>query len=219
MAKYTTTIKTLQEINYDLGLNDYPIFDAAYRAALNTKILDHFRFREIGFETPALFKWFLNVKMREEMPLFNQYYLNALIQFNPLYAVNLTESSKKETAGASASDGTSSSETASDTNTRNKDVSSDTPQGLLYLDEIEDPVNRYASRADIASSEAGSTGTGSSTAHSENTITNVDDYLKTIVGSNGAKSQSELVIEHRKTFLNVDMMVIAALEELFMAVW
>lgn len=214
-------IKTLREMTppYDLGLNDYPIFDPAYRASLNQKILDHFQFREIGFETPGLFKWFLNVKMKEEMPLFNQYYLNALIQFNPLYAVNLTETSKKETAGNAESDGISNSSTTSNSNTHNKDVSSDTPQGLLALQDIEDPVNRYATRADIASMDAGSIGTGESTAHSENTITSVDDYLKTIVGSNGAKTQSELIIEHRKTFLNVDMMVIEALEELFMAIW
>lgn len=221
MAKYSTTIKTLLDIGYDIGLDagDYPIFDEAYRGVLKQKIIDHFYLREIGFETPGLFKYWLNVTMREKMPLINQFYLSALISYNPLYAVNLTESSKREVAGSSVSDGTSSSLTESETDTDNRDVRSDTPQGLLSLDDLEDPVNRYATQADIGKSKSGSKGSGSSTARSENTLNNVDDYLKTITGSNGQKSPAELILEHRKTFINVDEMVFQALESCFMLIW
>jgi hypothetical protein len=58
MAHYTVELDSLIRNNYDLGLKDYPIFDESYRDALNKKILDHFRFREIGFETPARFKFY-----------------------------------------------------------------------------------------------------------------------------------------------------------------
>jgi hypothetical protein len=221
VAKYTTLLKTLIDINYDLGLGvtDYPIFDESYRSVLNARILDHFRFREIGFETPGLFKYWLNVTMREKMPVLNQYYLNARLEFNPLHAVNLTETSKREVTGSSVSDGTSSSNTESNTDTDNRDVRSDTPQGLLSLEDMEDPVNKYATQADIGKTASTSTGTGATTARSENTLNNVDDYLKTLVGSNGNKSQSELILEHRKTFINVDEMVFQALESCFMQVW
>ena len=54
MAKYTTTIKTLIDNNFDFGLKDYPIFDEEYREHLNDMILKHYYMSEIGFETAAL---------------------------------------------------------------------------------------------------------------------------------------------------------------------
>lgn len=74
MSKYTTELRYLVENQYDLGLRDYPIFDETYRAILNNKIIQHFYFREIGFETVALFKNRLNTKLNEIMPYYNEMY-------------------------------------------------------------------------------------------------------------------------------------------------
>lgn len=57
-----------------LGLDKYPIFDESYRAQLNDKIIKHFYFREIGFETLAQFRWYMARTMNENMPYFNQLY-------------------------------------------------------------------------------------------------------------------------------------------------
>ena len=57
-----------------LGLDTYPIFDESYRAQLNDKIIRHFYFREIGFETLAQFRWYVRNTMYENMPYFNQLY-------------------------------------------------------------------------------------------------------------------------------------------------
>lgn len=57
-----------------LGLDSYPIFDESYRSTLNDKIIRHFWFREIGFETAGQFAWFLRNTMNEQMPYFNQLY-------------------------------------------------------------------------------------------------------------------------------------------------
>lgn len=54
MATYTTELRRLIENGFDLGLDDYPIFDEEYRAVLNKKIIDHYYFCEIGFETAGL---------------------------------------------------------------------------------------------------------------------------------------------------------------------
>lgn len=67
--------------------SNYPIFDESYRQALNTKIIRHFYFREIGDETVALFKFRLANKMNEIMPYYNQLYKSELLEFNPLYDV------------------------------------------------------------------------------------------------------------------------------------
>lgn len=57
-----------------LGLDKYPIFDESYRSFLNDKIIRHFYFREIGFETLAQFRWYVRTTMDENMPYFNQLY-------------------------------------------------------------------------------------------------------------------------------------------------
>ena len=41
MASYTTTIKSLLDNHFDLGLKDYPIWNETYRNTLNKKRLDH----------------------------------------------------------------------------------------------------------------------------------------------------------------------------------
>lgn len=94
MSKYTTEIRFICESYYPLnesaGYNsidniikkthkkifdfDYPIFNENYRDELEYKIINHFYFREIGFETVGLFKHFLCVKLNEIMPKYNKLY-------------------------------------------------------------------------------------------------------------------------------------------------
>ncbi len=74
MSKYTTTIKNMLDNDYDLGLKEYPIFDENYRNTLNKKILYHYYEDEIAFETAGLFKFYLNNKLNEIMPYYNNLY-------------------------------------------------------------------------------------------------------------------------------------------------
>lgn len=218
MANYTATIKNLIDSGVNLGLADYPIFDANYRTALNKKITDHFMYREIGAETPALFVWWLNVKMREIMPLYNQFYTSSLIAFDPTANVKMTETSTKEVTGSNRATGTTESEQANETAGKDVNISSDTPQGMLSLDDIES--NRtYATRADINRTTGSGSGTSTVNATSENTLNTVDDYVKTISGNNGNVSTAKLLQEFRDSLVNTDMLVIQALEPLFMSVW
>lgn len=72
MSKYTTELRWIIEQTLDdrglthiesnwpttyetIGLNDYPIFDEAYRNTLNNKIIRHYYTREIGAETVGRF--------------------------------------------------------------------------------------------------------------------------------------------------------------------
>lgn len=94
MSKYTTEVRficeTLAGYTDHAGLNnvddvidkalpkifnfDYPIFNESYRNVLNRKIIDHYYFREIGFETISLWQYKLRVKLNEIMPFYNQLY-------------------------------------------------------------------------------------------------------------------------------------------------
>lgn len=46
-----------------------------------------------------------------------------------------------------------------------------------------------------------------------------DNYIENLKGNNGSKSYSELLMEYRNTLINIDMMIIDELADLFMGVW
>ena len=52
-----------------------------------------------------------------------------------------------------------------------------------------------------------------------NKIRSTDEYAKHVYGHTGGKNYSQLLIDFRKTFLNIDMMIIEELEPLFMGLY
>lgn len=50
-------------------------------------------------------------------------------------------------------------------------------------------------------------------------INNTEDYLQHIKGKRGGKSYSKLLEEYRKTFLNIDKLIIEELSDLFFGLW
>lgn len=175
MSKYTTEVRFLCETYAGLDESaeypsiqeildrsrgkifdfDFPIFDENYRNILEDKILKHYYTREIGAEAVGLWKLWLDTRLNEIMPYYNQLYASELIKFNPMYDVDLTTTHQKtddrkdnvteselkvgnrDTNIASHDEGTTHSEGNSDTNTDDKtkndhwEMFSDTPSGGL----------------------------------------------------------------------------------------
>lgn len=202
MSKYTTQIRWLVESGWDFGLKEYPIFDEAYRTPLNNKIIEHYYFREIGFETAALFNRFLNRTMNEIMPYYNQLYESELIEFNPLYTIDYNETYTKKTTGSSK--GITTGEGTEDA----MSVHSATPQGMLSVGDIK--TNTWADDANIDN------GKTTSNINTTNSLTNLDDYAKHVVGKASGSDYVDLINKLRNSFINIDMMVIEALGDLFM---
>jgi hypothetical protein len=202
MAKYTITIGTLMKNNFNFGLDTYPIFDNNYRQTLNQKILNHYYNNEIGFETPELFKFYLNNKLNEIMPYYNTLYENLKLYDNNLMSnVNLKEVLNRETANNVSSQSNSS------TDTRN--LYQDTPQGSLKETDIDNL--KYATNLTLNDSKIND----NATSQGDGT----ENYIKTIVGNNGSKYTYELLNELKNGILNIDMMIIDDLNELFMGVF
>lgn len=221
MSKYTTELRYIVESGFPLGLDKYPIFDENYRNVLNNKIIEHFYFKEIGFETAELFKRFLNRKMNEIMPLYNQKYKSQLLEFNPLYNVDLTETLERENRGNSQSNSENSGNSISNSNsnTDSKNIGSDTPQGKISLDNIEQA--NYASTTNWGKSNSNVNDNTNTTSNSKNdaTMENLENYTKKVLGNNGGANYSQLLNDFRSTFLNIDMEIIEELEPLFMGLW
>ena len=55
--------------------------------------------------------------------------------------------------------------------------------------------------------------------NSNEIINNTEDYLHHVIGKTGGVSYSKLLNEYRDTFLNIDMLIIKELKDLFMNVW
>lgn len=86
--------------------NKAPFFDEEYRSILCQKILKHYYLREICCETVGIWTLWMNTRLEEIMPYYNQLYESAKIEFNPMHDVNLTRNHERNVAGTSKEDGT-----------------------------------------------------------------------------------------------------------------
>lgn len=202
LAKYTTTIKELMKNNFDFQLTSYPIFDESYRNTLNINILNHYYMSEIGFETAALFRFYLKQKMNEIMPYYNTLYINQKILIENIKDnVNFEETLKRDVVNETSS--------TSSSNSKGKNVFQDTPQGPIKdsdIDNYEYATNINLSKNDINDN---SNGTGTST----------EDYVKKIIGNNGNKYNLDILKDLKNNLMNIDLMIINDLKELFMQIY
>ena len=205
MAKYTITIKTLIDNNFDFKMDSYPIFDENYRETLNQNILYHYYENEIGFETANLFKFYLNQKLNEIMPYYNELYKvqKKLIDDKLLLNnVNLTEELKGRNTTQTSS--------VSQSTNKGKNLFQDTPQGNISQQDI-NAQNVYATNITLNDNSINdnSSANGSGT----------NEYIKTIIGNNGGKFNIDVLNDIKNNLLNIDMMIINDLNELFMQIF
>lgn len=210
MAKYTITIKTLIDNHFDFGLNNYPIFDENYRETLNQNILYHYYENEIGFETANLFKFYLNQKLNEIMNYYNELYkAQKTILTNLFNNVNITETFNRDTS----SNTTSQSNSVNNGTNNNKNVFLDTPQGNEYKGEMED--TNYATNVTFNKSNINNTINDESSVNG----TGLENYIKTITGNNGGKYNIDILNDIKNKLMNIDLMIINELSDLFMQIF
>lgn len=206
---------------------DFPIFDEAYREVLCGKILKHYYLREIGLETVGAWKLMLDTKLNEIMPYYNQLYNSEKIKIDPMNDYKLTKNynkTKNESKnGNNQTDSSGTNKASQNGSNEGTDYNlySDTPQGALTgVDNQEYLTNaRKVTNTDTTTASS----TGESVYHEQKTIVDTlnstDTYIEELSGKIGAKSYSELLKEFRKTFLNIDMMVINELSDLFFGLY
>lgn len=211
MAKYTVTIKTLMDNKFDFGLKNYPIFDESYRETLNNNILMHYYENEIGFETAGLFKVYLNQKMFEIMPYYNELYkVQKKMLLNDITNnVNLTETFKRDTSTNTSSKSASTSSGIS----KSKNVEQATPQGSLKEENIDN--YSYASNITMDKNDTSNSVNDSATGESSGN----ENYIKTIIGNNGSKYNVDILEQLKNNLMNIDLMIINELNELFMQIY
>ncbi len=259
MSKYTTTLRFVCETfagltestgyaNINQVINgsrakifdfDYPIFDENYRPVLEAKILRHYYMREIGLETVSLWKLFLEQKMTEIMPYYNQLYKSELLEFNPLYDTDLhTVSDRKEDNTRNenytgkqdvTNNTTQDTQTDSTVDATNDTLTavSNTPQGQLedlktlkYLSEATDVTDTGKTTSNAnATAKTDSTSNTNVNNTTDVKVNNLNNYIENVIGKRGGESYSKMLMEFRDTFLNIDVMILNELSELFMNIY
>lgn len=211
MAKYTVTIKTLMDNKFDFGLKNYPIFDESYRETLNNNILMHYYENEIGFETAGLFKIYLNQKMFEIMPYYNELYKvqKRILETDSLANVNLTETFTRDTSTNTSSNSASTSTGIS----KSKNVEQATPQGKLKYEDVDN--FSYASNLTMDKNDTSNSVKDSASGKSSGN----ENYIKTIIGNNGNKYNIDILEQLKNNLMNIDLMIINDLNELFMQIY
>lgn len=158
------------------------------KATFEQKIIDHYRFRQIGQETVGRFLHYFRTRIREIMPYYVQVYeFDAKFRNieDPLESYNLVEEFKGNNTGTTKTAGT------------NK--FSDTPQGSI------DNVDSYLTNA------TKSDGTATTTGNTGHTLTRR--------GNIGVQPLGGEVENIRNAFINIDMQVIADLDDLFLKIY
>lgn len=212
----------------------FPIFDESYMGVLERKILKHYYTREICEETVGLWKLRLNARLNEIMPYYNKLYKSELFDFNPLYTDDLTRERKtnaesNRTTGnngsVNSSNNTETNGSGSGTsNSINSDLYSDTPQGSLNGVESGTYLTNARKTNDNTTSNSSTNNTSSSNGNitssesGNDELKSAEEYLESVNGYSGI-SASDLLQKYRETFLNIDLMVINNLEDLFFQLW
>ena len=229
---------------------DFPIYDESYRLVLEKKILRHYYTREICAETVGLWKLWLCDKLNIIMPYYNKMYESTLLQFNPLYDVDVTTERDVENTGTSVGNTTNASTaneanrgTISDAGTNSSNSNdwklfSDTPQGGItgvanasiiqdssltdyaYLTTAEnDKHNGSGTDSNLRTLNTDNTTNLNATGTTSNAINNLEDYTERVFGKRGAHTYSAMLMEFRKSIINIDEMIIEELSDLFFKLW
>lgn len=246
MSKYTTEVRFICESKSGLEVSGgsadvdniianswnkiftskAPFFDEEYRSVLCQKILKHYYLREICCETVGIWTLWMNTRLEEIMPYYNQLYESAKIEFNPMHDVNLTRNHERNVKGTSKEDGTRTDNTtgkrtltgnrntdSTGSGTRNttsgsdetkRDLYSDTPQGAITGLENEN----YLTNARKITDNVNGTGneetnttekTGTDYSETEDTTSKVDGVTSNTESSNTTEDYLETIVGKQGT--------------------
>ena len=232
MAKYTIELRnmiplfgrnTVEGWFKDYSLNDFLTPEEIQvienrgtwsQGKLAAKIVDHYFMREIGFETPALFRHYVKITMKEIMEEYAPLIYSASIEYDPLVNVDFTETYHHDDQGTMTNNG--SSDSASTSTGSGLTVQSDTPQGQISKANI--LAGNYASST--SANETDSSITDHSSTTSGATTTDTRDYTKRIKGNSGVSATAQKMVEqYRENIRALDSEIIERLNTLFMGIY
>lgn len=225
-AKYTVLLRTLMmspevKIELDRAMSTYPIYvpdnEMRYaliptREQLNTKILNHFKYREIGFETVGRFIDELEITLNTIMPKYYSLYksIDMMNGLDDIFGnIDITETYQESTVNSNQSQSTSNASndtttninaTSNETDESNtssnrsggsdrKEVYSDTPQSQLQITANNIDSVDYATN--VSWSKGNETEQETNSASQERSVNSETDETTSATSSNSASAESQ----------------------------
>lgn len=235
--KYTEVLINLMENNQtktllDKAMSTYTLYkkrtdDSGIpcyiptRDELNSKILNYYKYREIGFETVGRFLDELEISLNEIMPYYNQLFYSAdqdyNIQYNADYTKDITRIRSDEDTNNTSGENTENNN--SDNYTKN--VNADTPQNVLNISNKNiDNVN-YANNANWNKDSLNSNSNTTSNVDSNGTHDENETISEHLKGNYGMTTTQSLIKQYRENIINIEQMIIRdkRISELFMTIF
>lgn len=185
MSMYTTTLRNIIESGYELkAFQNYPIYNESQREYINSAIINHYYFREIGFETVGVFDWYLSATLNEIMPYYNKLFEAIAMEIDPIHNHVYEENSTSE--------GQNSGNSNSNNKGITKNVYSKPADGSVNLNDIAE--NMYANDVTFNND--------SSENEYEYGGSNKNTYIKNAKATMGI-SQSEMLAKYKRNMFSV----------------
>lgn len=238
MSKYTTELRYICEslAGYTMSA-DYidvedviekarpKLFDFPYGIPMKNKksfedlFIWHYYRNEIGFETFGEFKRRLRMRLMELAPKYKSLYESVDFEYDPFLDVDYLEvtdgvSNLKKTGQIEVTQETTTESEGTDKNvnqyndTPMDEIDFTTDQKFLTSFTIDDSSNQNKDETHASNSQSIDT--------NDKTTTNGN---KRVTGKKGTKTYMELVQEYRDTIINVDLMLVEELHDLFMLIY
>ena len=177
---------------------------------LAKKIVDHYFMREIGFETPGLFKHYALITMQEIMEEKLPLIYSSSIKYDPLVNVDYTEKFERSLEGSANNSGESSSNSSSDS----LNINNNTPQTRISKQNLDDGI--YASSVN----QNGSSINDKTTTTNNGSSSSNENYIKNVKGNSGVSATAQKMIEqYRENIIAIDRDIINELNSLFMGLY
>lgn len=228
MAKYTMELRRIVDI---YGRNEVESWFSSYNLAdfltpeqiqqiqkynvwskekLASQIVDHYYMREIGFETPALFKHYAKLTMNEIMGSYLLKIYTQFLEYDPLSSVDYTEEYTREIEGSS--------EGSSNSNSKNSaegfNINNDTPQQRITKQNLDSGIYASTTNQSETSSEI------EDKTNTEASSKTIEKYTHSMKGDNGVIVTNQyLVREFRELATNFNLEIINELNKLFMGLY
>lgn len=173
---------------------------------LAKKIVDHYFMREIGFETPGLFKHYAKVTMQEIMEEKLPLIYSSSIKYDPLVNVDYKETFQRNQEGNIESTGNSNS------NSSSLSINNNTPQTRIYKQNLNDGI--YANNINQSDIDDNTNTSNNGSSSSQ------ENYTKTIKGNSGVSATAQKMVEqYRQNIIAIDRDIINELNILFMGLY
>lgn len=177
----------LREVVKDCDIFDrcdpFPIWDEEHRGELEKKIIEHYYFRQIGFETVGRFKFKLNTRLREIMPRMNKLYLTTQYKYNPIENYSMVE------------EGTDTRNANSETLGKYADTPGSELAGLVE--------GKYLTNA----------------THGTDKSSGKEEHKFSRRGNIGITTTQQMIEQERNIIIDLDLMIIDELKDLFIGVF